>query len=257
MNILQRQFIGKKLGLILFLSLAQTAWASDFTRVNRYSLHTLAAEPSQVDLLSAVIDTRFPARVETVGMALDYLLYRSGYRHIATQDILHTLELPLPEAHRNIGPLDVRSAVETIVGQPWQLQENSRRRVLWFQWAGADPLTLPQSVPLNLENGHQTQQPPSAMSDDSPSKNLVEWKLKESRTLRENLQDWVHLAEWSLEWRSQHDYAITHSAIFSGTLIDATQFLLKHYRHAPIPLVAKFYKGNRVLVIEPDARTSQ
>ena len=116
----------------------QSVIASEFERVNRYSLHELTAESNQVDLLSTVVETRFPPFVETVGTAIDYILHRSGYRHVATEDFESTLQFPLPESHRSIGPVDVRTAVRTIVGQPWKLYEDAEQRILWFQRAGLD-----------------------------------------------------------------------------------------------------------------------
>lgn len=223
-------------------------------RMNRYSLHTLAADSSQIDLLSSVIETRFPPYVDTVGTAIDYVLHRSGYRHVATEDILYTLELPLPESHRNIGPVDIRTAVQTIVGQPWQIQENSTQRILWFQRVGAEPQDLIQPPTSHSRSNRQSQSLPTLIGNQSTSP--TEWKVKEARTLRENLQDWVQMANWSLEWRSQHDYAITYPATFSGTLVDAIGKLLLHYQNAPIPLAARLYTGNQVLVIEPSVKST-
>ncbi len=221
-------------------------------RVNRYSLHSLAADSNQVDLLSAVIETRFPPYVKTVGTALDYVLHRSGYRHVETEDIRHTLKLPLPESHRIIGPLDVRTAIRTIVGQPWQLHEDSTQRILWFQRVGAEPQEIPQNRTLHTQPIEQLRSTP--IKTDNNSANPYIWILQDSRTLRENLQDWVQLVNWSLEWRSQHDYVITYPAKFTGTLPDVVETLLSHYQNAPIPLVAKFYTGNQVLVIEPHTK---
>ena len=223
--------------------------ASEFERVNRYSLHELTAESNQVDLLSSVIETRFPPFVETVGTAIDYVLYRSGYKHVTTEEIESTLELPLPESHRSIGPVDVRTAVRTIVGQTWKLYEDAGQRILWFQKAGLDSEQIIQpSVDTAVTD----------VQSDSKNSNFFEpgvaptsWNLQSSLTLRENLENWAQLSDWSLDWRSRHDYAITHSSTFSGTLVDAVGSLLMHYQNAPVPLVGKFFSGNSVLVIEP------
>ncbi len=236
-------------GALVMLFHLQSAIASEFERVNRYSLQELTAESSQVDLLSAVIETRFPQFVETVGTAIDYILHRSGYRHVTTEEFESTLELPLPESHRSIGPVDIRTAVKTIVGQNWELYEDAGQRILWFQRAGA--------------NSEQIIQPPigttaTDVQSNSKDNNFFEpdvapanWHLQSSLTLRENLENWAQLSDWSLDWRSRHDYAITHSSTFSGTLVDAVGSLLMHYRNAPVPLVGKFFSGNSVLVIEP------
>ena len=245
---IQLKFASHVLGISAMIFISHTSLGADPTRVNRYSLHQLTADPSQVDLLSAVIDTRLPAYVETVGTAVDYILHRSGYRHVATDEILRTLDLPLPESHRTIGPLDVRTAVQTIVGDPWQMQEDHTRRILWFQRAGAD---LPNSGTPSSEPKPAPEIMPSPATMGARHSDSQTWQLHKSRTLRENLKDWTTKVDWSLEWRSQHDYAITHPANFSGDLMQAVGALLLHYERAPIPLVAKFYAGNSVLVIEP------
>ena len=243
------KFLSRNSGALVALFLVQPVIASEFERVNRYSLHELTAESSQVDLLSAVIETRFPPFVETVGTAIDYVLHRSGYRHVTTEEIESTLELPLPDSHRSIGPVDVRTAVRTIVGQTWKLHEDSGKRILWFQRAGVDSEQIIQPPVDTPATDIQFNSKDSTFFE--PNVAPTSWHLKSSLTLRENLENWVQLSDWSLDWRSRHDYAITHSSSFSGTLVDAVGSLLLHYRNAPVPLVGKFFSGNSVLVIEP------
>lgn len=236
-------------GALVALFPLQSVIASEFERVNRYSLHELTAESNQVDLLSAVIETRFPPFVETVGTAIDYVLHRSGYRHVTTEEFESTLELPLPESHRSIGPVDVRTAIRTIVGQTWKLYEDAGRRILWFQTAGLDSEQIIQ--PPVGTSATEVQLNSKDNTSFEPDVSPTSWHLQSSLTLRENLENWAQLSDWSLDWRSRHDYAITHSSTFSGTLVDAVGSLLMHYRNAPVPLVGKFFSGNSVLVIEP------
>lgn len=249
MNSCRYKFLCGTSGALVALFLLQTVIASEFERVNRYSLHELTAESNQVDLLSSVIETRFPPFVETVGTAIDYVLHRSGYKHIATEEIESTLELPLPESHRSIGPVDARTAVRTIVGQTWKLYEDSGQRILWFQRAGVDSEKFIQPPVATSATDVQSNTKDSIIieSDVAPTS----WHLQSSLTLRENLENWAQLSDWSLDWRSRHDYAITHPSTFSGTLVDAVGSLLMHYQNAPVPLVGKFFSGNSVLVIEP------
>ncbi len=227
----------------------QSVIASEFERVNRYSLHELTAKSNQVDLLSTVIETRFPPFVETVGTAIDYVLHRSGYRHVTTEEFESTQELPLPESHRSIGPVDVRTAVRTIVGQTWMLYEDAEQRILWFQRAGLDSEQIIQPPVGKAATDVQSNSKNSTSFEQNVAP--TSWHLQSSLTLRENLENWAQLSDWSLDWRSRHDYAITHSSTFSGTLVDAVGSLLMHYRNAPVPLVGKFFSGNSVLVIEP------
>ncbi len=259
MKLLRFTFCGGAVAAIALIAHSQIASGKDVQRVNRYSLHSLAADSSQMKLLSAVIDTRFPSHVETVGAAIDYILHRSGYRHVATAEIQPTLNLPLPQTHRAIGPLDIKTAIETIVGQPWQLYEDPGQRILWFQRAGTESVHPTESsagipepqISRDLIGSSDSAEIPDPVIADSTVTSPTTWTLQKSLTLRENLDNWARSADWSLEWRTRHDYAITHPASFAGTLVDAVGALLKHYRSAPIPLIAKFYSSNSVLVIEP------
>ena len=118
--------------------------ADDPIRLARYTLQSATAEAGQLDLLAALIEIEFPPHIETAGDAIDYVLLRSGYRRIETPDAQRTMDLPLPRAHRKIGPLDLRSAIQTLAGEPWHLHEDHIQRVIW--------LTLKDDVDLESWN---------------------------------------------------------------------------------------------------------
>ena len=125
----------KTLGGALAVVIIATAnvHADDPIRLARYTLQSATAEASQLDLLAALIEIEFPPQIETAGDAIDYVLLRSGYRRIETPDSpQRTMDLPLPRAHRKIGPLDLRSAIKTLAGQPWHLHEDAIQRVIWL-----------------------------------------------------------------------------------------------------------------------------
>ncbi len=227
--------------------------AADLHRTARYTLHTPKASLEQADLLSAVFETEFPAQVVTVGAAIDYMLLRSGYRHMSTAEIADTLSLPLPRSHRSMGPIDLRSALSVIVGDSWQLREDSHRRIIWYQLAGA-PLTQ-DPVPLPKSSSTRTGDATMPTSTSSTDKKL--WTLDKNMTLEENLRLWTDTVNWSLEWNSRHDYEIKHNSTFRGNLADAVEQVLEHFRTAPIPLTATFFSGNSVLVIEPQTKDFQ
>ena len=244
-----------KCALITCALMIHSASASNMERIERYTLQKLSAQPHLLDLLSVVVDTEFPPEVVTVGSAIDYLLHRSGYRHAVSKDIQETLDFSLPEVHRSMGPLEVRSAIRALAGNHWQLHEDDRQRILWFQYAGATP-QMPDFIAPTADFGHERESTrPVAPPTNSQVNGSNGWQLQKSLTLRENFFKWTQTAGWSLEWRSQHDYAVTHQASFPGTLKDAVRAVLTHYRRSPVPLVAKFFNGNSVLVIEPDLNT--
>lgn len=75
------------------------------------------------------------------------------------------------------------------------------------------------------------------------------WVVAEGQTLREVLQSWCDKSGWDLVWTSSREYPIEASAVFKGRFMDVASALVRNFERAtPIPY-AKFYKGNRVVVI--------
>ena len=69
------------------------------------------------------------------------------------------------------------------------------------------------------------------------------------QTLREVLQSWCDKEGWDLVWATAREYPIEASAVFKGRFVDVASALVRNFgRATPIPY-AKFYKGNRVLLI--------
>ncbi len=127
-------------------------------QVGRYS--TLPAMPSvaQADLLAATITVVFPARIYTVGDAVQYLLQRSGYR-LAAEDVMGSesadlLALPLPAVHRHLGPITLAQALETLAGPAFRLIHDPVHRFISFE--------------LCASTGRATQQPDSSSTTEAP-----------------------------------------------------------------------------------------
>ncbi|MDR0741608.1 MAG: toxin co-regulated pilus biosynthesis Q family protein [Rickettsiales bacterium] len=75
------------------------------------------------------------------------------------------------------------------------------------------------------------------------------WVVASGQTLREVLQNWCDKEGWDLVWATSREYPIEASAVFKGRFVDVSSALVRNFgRATPIPY-AKFYKGNRVLVI--------
>lgn len=75
------------------------------------------------------------------------------------------------------------------------------------------------------------------------------WVVASGQTLREVLQSWCDKEGWDLVWTTPREYPIEASAVFKGRFVDVASALVRNFgRATPIPY-AKFYKGNRVLVI--------
>ena len=75
------------------------------------------------------------------------------------------------------------------------------------------------------------------------------WVVVNGQTLREVLQSWADKEGWDLVWTTAREYPIEASAVFKGRFVDVASALVRNFgRATPVPY-AKFYKGNRVLVV--------
>ena len=85
---------------------------------------------------------------------------------------------------------------------------------------------------------------PAVLSDQVRS-----WVVANGQTLREVLQSWCDKEGWDLVWTTSREYPIEASAVFKGRFVDVASALIRNFERAtPIPY-AKFYKGNRVIVV--------
>ncbi|MDE0310052.1 MAG: TcpQ domain-containing protein [Acidiferrobacterales bacterium] len=252
----------KRYPIMMMLTCIAVADAADNRDSNRYTVYAYTAESNEEDLLSTIVETTFPARIATVGSAIDYVLLRSGYRHVPTDAVSDALLLTLPQVHRSIGPVDTRTALQTLIGSSWNLLEDQTKRVIWFQYAGALPQTevIPEDPPQDPNPevpvyDHDVAEPKHQRASQKPTKQV--WTLNPSLTLRQNLARWALEVDWALEWNSDHDYEILYSAAYQGTLQDAVKAVLEHYRTSPFGLTATFFEGNSVLLIEPNSPGSR
>lgn len=75
------------------------------------------------------------------------------------------------------------------------------------------------------------------------------WVVVDGQTLREVLQSWCDKSGWDLVWTTAREYPIEASAVFKGRFVDVASALVRNFERAtPVPY-AKFYKGNRVVVV--------
>jgi len=105
--------------------------------VDRYTVLAATPTAAQQDLLGGIDRITFPVDVVTVGDALATVLHSSGYRLATTEemdasrDIL--MPLPLPDAHRSLGPMPLRLALQTLAGPAWRLLEDPVHRLVAFE----------------------------------------------------------------------------------------------------------------------------
>jgi hypothetical protein len=92
------------------------------------------------------------------------------------------------------------------------------------------------------------------LSGDAESARTVQdqvrsWVVASGQTLREVLQSWCDKEGWDLVWATSREYPIQASAVFKGRFVDVASAVVRNFGRAiPVPY-AKFYKGNRVLVV--------
>jgi len=93
-------------------------------------------------------------------------------------------------------------------------------------------------------NNYVDEEAPAVLRDQVRS-----WIVASGQTLRQVLQSWCDKEGWDLVWTTSREYPIEASAIFKGRFIDVASALVRNFERAtPIPY-AKFYKGNRVIVV--------
>ncbi len=100
---------------------------------------------------------------------------------------------------------------------------------------------------------HETEIEVAESADAEAPKILTDqvrsWVVANGQTLREVLQNWCNKEGWDLVWATVREYPIEASAVFKGRFVDVASALVRNFgRATPIPY-AKFYKGNRVLLI--------
>ncbi len=76
------------------------------------------------------------------------------------------------------------------------------------------------------------------------------WVVTQGQTLRSVLENWAKKEGWDVVWNTSREYPIQASAVFKGRFVDVSSALVRNFGRAnPVPY-ARFYKGNRVLVIQ-------
>jgi conjugative transfer region protein (TIGR03748 family) len=119
-----------------FISADNRIRNENIKHVSRYITLNPAATQAQRNPMKGVIPhIHFRNNIKTVGQALQNLLKDSGYkltRHHPDKHVLSLLRLPLPHIHRNMGPLTLEEALNTLAGEPWELAVDPISRLVTF-----------------------------------------------------------------------------------------------------------------------------
>ena len=142
---------------------AESRFSDTPLQVGRYSGYHNSPAFDQLNPLAQIVTVTFsPKRIRTVGQALQQLLLGSGYAQIHSPDEFARalLSKPLPDVHRQLGPLTLASALKTLIGQPYEIMVNEVRREVCVELKASiqpDAMTpldqailrpIPQSIPL-------------------------------------------------------------------------------------------------------------
>lgn len=127
----------KSLGVIGALLLTASPVGADEVVVARYSTVQPVPTITQRDPLEGLVTLTFSDSVARVGQAVSTLLAGSGYRlasaRSAAPERVQLLALPLPKAHRTLGPMPLRRALQTLVGPAFVLVEDPVHRLVSFE----------------------------------------------------------------------------------------------------------------------------
>lgn len=103
---------------------------------DRYTLIVPTPEAKEIDPLSVNVKLSFPPNIKTVRDAINFVLMNSGWvlaLDKSNDDALRTtLERPLPQVHRNLSLMPLRTVLQVLVGQYYVPVEDPLRRIYTF-----------------------------------------------------------------------------------------------------------------------------
>jgi type IV pili sensor histidine kinase/response regulator len=125
--------------------------------VERYSTIRITPSSGQRDLLSVVVDVEFPRDIRYVGEAIQFVLNGSGYRlavndEPSAREQFYLFMLPLPDAHRQLGPMTLLTALVILGGESFELEVDSVKRALHYRLSEMEQKSL---MPENIFKAKQ------------------------------------------------------------------------------------------------------
>jgi type IV pili sensor histidine kinase/response regulator len=119
------------------LSVITSSASAGEVAVARYSTIRPVPTLEQRDPLAGLVKKNFSNSVTLVGQAVDALLEPTGYRlasaRAAPPARAMLFALPLPAAHRALGPMPLRLALTTLAGSAFVLVEDPVHRLVSFE----------------------------------------------------------------------------------------------------------------------------
>jgi conjugative transfer region protein (TIGR03748 family) len=129
-----------KVILIVLLSIVfmRPCWGDEsMTQAGRYLTISTKPKASQINLLSQIIQVRFPQNIQTIRDGMHYLLRFSGYSLIPdswmSKEFRLTLSKPLPLIDRELGPISLKDSLLVLAGPAFSLVEYPIKRDIDFK----------------------------------------------------------------------------------------------------------------------------
>ena len=146
-QITQEVQVMKKIALTLSLLLTSGAVLAqadssegetlELMQTGRYTHIKNIPPVDQLNPLKVVVTTRIPQSIKTVGDTVIFLLARSGYelaeKIVLSEEANVLLKLPLPQIHRDIGPMTLDQALKTLSGEAFVLVVDPVHRKVGYE----------------------------------------------------------------------------------------------------------------------------
>lgn len=111
------------------------------SQVGRYLTVSNKPKPSQINLLSQIVQIRFPQNVQSIGDAMSYLLQFSGYSLVSdlrmSEALKTTVSKTLPVVDRELGPISLKDGLTTLAGPAFYLVQDPINREVDFRLQAA------------------------------------------------------------------------------------------------------------------------
>ena len=144
-------------------------------------------------------------------------------------------------------PLMNREMLEDDGGQVLAVSSSSKRKGI-KKSKKVSKVIKSEDVSLSGDN-IDSKDDVSADSKKNIPDQVRSWVVVGGQSLREVLKVWCEKEGWDFVWATNREYPIEASAVFKGRFIDVASALVRNFSRANPTPYAKFYKGNRVLVI--------
>lgn len=125
----------------------------DGMRIARYTTAKAAPVMQASEPMAVMARISFPRQtVRSVGDAVHHTLLRTGWtldENTLTSDARAVLTLPLPDSHRVLGPYEVRTILQVLLGRSWAWCEDPVRRTVTFTLKDGEGATCPTGASFN------------------------------------------------------------------------------------------------------------